>query len=148
MGSLAVVGFQKTSGMIKNYFAFILFVTGGLLLKEAYPFTTFPMYNEFPNYAYVFYLSDSSSKAIPLERLHMGGGELAHNYFAIANALRFPNGKNLETEQHLSIIGQKMARIISQKNSKPMPRFQIHRLYFYKQQDQLKKQDRVIFTAQ
>ncbi len=105
------------------------------------------MYNEFPNYSYVFYLRDTEGHPIPLRQLRMGGGELAHNYFAIANALQLPNGKNLETQEHLALIGKKMAQIIRQKNPKFVQRFQIHRLYFYKQKNQLKKQDRVIFTT-
>jgi hypothetical protein len=133
--------------MIKPYFAFLVFFAGGLLFNEMYPFTRFPMYNEFPNYSYVFYLRDTEGHPIPLRQLRMGGGELAHNYFAIANALQLPNGENLETQEHLALIGKKMAQIIRQKNPKFVQRFQIHRLYFYKQKNQLKKQDRVIFTT-
>lgn len=133
--------------MIRQNFAFFVFLFGGILLAECYPFTRFPMYNEFPNYSYVFYVSDLNNNPLALARLGMGGGELAHNYFAIANSHGFANGKNLESAQHLKQIGFEMAQIMKQKNPRFKEPFQIHRLYFYKSNNQLKRQDRVIYTA-
>lgn len=144
---MALVGQSKKSKMIRHNAAFLVFLLGSLLLAEQYPFTRFPMYNSFPNYSYVFYLSDLNNQPIPLSEVEMGGGELAHNYFAIANARHFPNGKNLETTQHLRQIGYEMAIIIRQKKPNFKVPFQIHRLYFYKSKNQLKRQDRVIYTA-
>jgi hypothetical protein len=137
----------KDTKMIRQHLAFFVFLFGGIFFAERYPFTRFPMYNEFPNYSYVFYISDLNNKPLALAKLGIGGGELAHNYFAIANARQFPNGKNLETSQHLRQIGYEMARIIRQKKPNFKVPFQIHRLYFYKSKNQLKRQDRVIYTA-
>ena len=144
---MALVGQSKKSKMIRRNAAFLVFLFGSLLLAEQYPFTRFPMYNSFPNYSYVFYLSDVKNHPIPLSEVAMVGGELAHHYFAIANAHGFSNGNNLETRQHLQQIGKEMARMIRQKKPNFTKKFLIHRLYFFKQNNQLKKQDRVIYTT-
>lgn len=132
---------------MKNYFISVLFVLGSFVFGEFYPFTQFPMYSEFPNYAYVFYVSDRQANFIPLRNFGTYGGAFSHLYFSVANELKIKNGYGFESKADLEKIGKRMHHYLNVKAKRQIKSIEIHRIHFFHYENKRAKVDRVIYAT-
>jgi hypothetical protein len=127
----------RITSWVKKYF--LRFAVGGIYLGlclwigEVHPFTLVPMYNNFPNYGYAFYITDEVNHVIPIKsyfRYESGG--LGHYYNAMANKYKFSTGFEIESPEELSIIGKEMLTQLADKcyQSPPAKAIVLHRVCY------------------
>jgi hypothetical protein len=119
--------------VMKGVFLFALYVGLSLMLDEFHPFSRFPMYDSFPNYAYSFYIADSKDELVPFrEDFRTQANEISHMYCEICDEHKFARGFGQETEQQLNIVGQELLTYILHARKKPltMDSLSIHRVYY------------------
>src|SRR5690554_5406096 len=101
---------KKIQQFIKHnlvkYPLFILVVFLTFLVREWYPFSFYPMYNEFPNWSYTFYLEDENQEHIRIDDLDHGS--LSHLFYAEANNIKIHYGNNIESKEELEQVGEKI----------------------------------------
>lgn len=106
-----------------NYFIFLGYILLSLSLSEFHPFSKYPMYNQFPNYAYVFLIRDNANQFVPLNIHYTAtGANLGHLYFSLCDLNHF-NAININTPSDTSdIIGKEMLNyIVSSRYNKSNP---------------------------
>jgi hypothetical protein len=106
-----------------NYFIFMGYILLSLVLSEFHPFSKYPMYNQFPNYAYLFFIRDNANQFVPLNAHYTAtGANLGHLYFSICDLHHF-NATNINTRSDTSdIIGKEMLHyIVSTRYNKSIP---------------------------
>lgn len=130
------------------------FIVGGiyimlsLLLGELHPFTLVPMYNSIPNYAYSFYLSDSSNHLLPLgDYYYLANDELSHKYTTICEREHIKHGDQQETMQQLQIVGNAMFGKMKEYQRKKLPAgsIRLHRVCYFLRNDSILQSDLVMF---
>ena len=99
---------QRMKKYMLLYGVTALYIAGAFAFKEFHPFSHFPMYNQLPNWSYVFYFTDEKGKLIPCEKLNYSGGSLGHLFYNIAEEEKIEIGNGMENEAELKIIGSKM----------------------------------------
>lgn len=99
----------------------LICITGGLWFGEVHPFSSYPMYNTFPNWAYAFYFTDEKGAMIPCSTFHTSGNELGHLYNAVCASKQIAYGNESETEEQLRVIGEEMMWRLQQKNAAGVP---------------------------
>jgi hypothetical protein len=124
----------------------ILYMSCSLLIGEIHPFSCFPMYSSFPNWSYAFYLADKNNKLIPAEEFQTTGGKMGHMFYAICESKKIDYGNGIESDTELRTIGKEMMDLIA-VNTKPTKysKVTLHRIYFYYQNDTIKKQNKIIY---
>ena len=132
---------------MKSYALAIVYILISLFVGECHPFTRVPMYNSFPNYAYAFYLADSTDK--PAFFYKYISSDLSHQYFSIAQRLNIRNGHQVETSEELTRIGKIMMENIINNDSKNFPkgRMELRRVAFAFEGDSIVKKDLILYTA-
>jgi hypothetical protein len=99
-----------------KYFMFMGYIILSLVLPEFHPFSKYPMYNNFPNYAYVFLLRDSRNHFIPLNKNYsITGANLGHLYFSIRNLHHYNIKDNGERSEMDDSVGKEMFQYIKSK---------------------------------
>ena len=130
---------------LRTYSAALCFAFGAFLFGEFYPFTKFPMYSSFPNYSYVFYLTDEHGAFVPLNKYHSFGGAFSHVFFSTANDLEIQNGYGKESKLELYRIGKKMMHYLELESGQKIRNIQIHRIHFFHWKNKIVKLDRVLY---
>lgn len=114
---------------------FIPFVILSWIIGEQHPFSRIPMYHSFPNYAYVFSLSDKNDRLIPLKSVsYLGTAELSHLYYtSLYNHEIFLYGYAREDSFNLGIIGADMINNTTWINPNFLADscFHLNRQYFF-----------------
>lgn len=132
--------------MLKNinkvallFSVFLLYLLGGLIIGEYHPFSSFPMYNNFPNWSYVFYYVDENNMLIPCNKLKINGGNLGHLYATIAEYNKIPTGNGTETPEQLKLIGNQITQQILNQNGEPIPykKIKLVRIYYHFSNNQI-----------
>lgn len=125
--------------------------TGYLLLSlavgEVHPFTLVPMYNQFPNWSYAFFITDEKEQVIPIKaHFRYGAGNLGHHFCAVAADENIHYGNRVESGEELEKIGGSMLEKLSgQCYKKPeSAEVQLHRLCFYWEQDSIRTEDKML----
>lgn len=115
------------------------YIAGAYLFGEFNPFSHFPMYNNLPNWSYVFYFVDENNKLIPCNKLNTDGGVLGHLYSTIAEYNRIPYGSGTETPEQLELIGEKITHQTLAKSKPPylFKKIKLVRVYYHFNQDKL-----------
>ncbi len=130
-------------------FVGLLYLGLSLFFGEVHPFTTVPMYSNFPNWAYSFYISNPSGRLVPVTHYYnCASDELSHQYSAICSQLHIPYGNRIETARQLQTIGQAMFAFLQKRQIKLLPekeRLQLHRVCYYIQNDTIASQDTVLY---
>jgi hypothetical protein len=133
----------------KNYIILLVYFGFSFLLKETHPFSRFPMYNQFPNWSYVFYLSDEYKNLIPSKtNFNITGGWIGHTFYALCHDKGIKYGDNTESKEDLAFIGEKMFNQITQNNKillKELSTIHLHKISFYIENDSIIKKDEVIY---
>lgn len=125
---------------INRYPIFIFVILLTFLFREWYPFSFYPMYNEFPNWSYSFYLVDENQNHI--YKSHLNHGNLSHIFYAEANNLKMHYGNNIEKKEDMQKVGEKIIDNIFankdiNKDDENYKEIRLVRIYNYFQNDKL-----------
>jgi hypothetical protein len=126
----------------------VVYILLSLVIGEVHPFTTVPMYNKFPNYAYAYYVSDENGKMLPVgSYFNYNAGNLSHNYVAICESKKIIHGYEVETQDQLSQVGKEMLEqlIAYRRDSIPAKILQMHRVNYFLEKDSIKTKDVVMY---
>jgi hypothetical protein len=88
-------------------FVAVVFIT--FFVRENYPFSFYPMYNHFPNFAYTFFFEDENGQSLDKE-LNDNHGSISHIYFAEFDSKGWRVGNAKETKHHLQIVGESIIK--------------------------------------
>jgi hypothetical protein len=77
------------------------------IAQEFYPFSRYPMYDNFPNWSYTFYFEDEVGNNLK-ETLPISHSAFSHLYFAELNNKGIPYGNGIETSKDLELIGKRI----------------------------------------
>lgn len=135
----------KVKKYILLYGITALYMLGAFAFGEFHPFSHFPMYNQLPNWSYVFYFTDEQDKLIPSENLNITGDQLGHLYYNIASAQKIETGNGLENDSALHLIGQIMFDEVMKHNTGFNARIKLKRKYFYFNNDKINVKEHVMY---
>lgn len=113
-----------------RYLIFAGYIILCLCLNEFYPFSKYPMYNQFPNSSYVFFLRDNHHRMVPLNKYFKAeGAGLGHLYFSLLNLHHYRNF----TKETTDTIGKEMfGYILSTKyREPPFDTLSLNRIFFH-----------------
>tara|TARA_B110000503_G_scaffold140518_1_gene231592 strand:- start:2198 stop:2641 length:444 start_codon:yes stop_codon:yes gene_type:complete len=141
--------FSKIKKIIKwitsTFGVALVYIFGMLIFRETHPFSRFPMYSSFPNWAYSFYLTDENDKIIPLSSLETNGSSLGHLFGSVSDELSIPYGNFMESDEDLLRIGKRMMEILTEGRDLEADQLELHRKAFYYKNDSITGQD-IIMT--
>jgi hypothetical protein len=129
---------------------FITFVILSWIIGEQHPFSRIPMYHSFPNYAYVFSLSDKNDRLIPLQNVSpLGAAELSHLYYTSLYNHEILYGYAREDSFNLEIIGADMINNTPWINPNFLADscFYLNRQYFFVSDKGFKVINKVIYDS-
>ena len=118
---------------IYSFIFFLLYVALSWWLPEFHPFSRYPMYSSFPNYAYSFYVSDSTGQLLPYKNFFsVRASEVSPQYCEVFDNHGWVRGLGRETDSQLQTCGAElMANLIrAKKEALPASTIQLHRLYY------------------
>lgn len=134
---------------LKNYIILSAYLFFSFILKETHPFSRFPMYNNFPNWSYVFFISDQNHELVPsMTNFNISGGWIGHTFYALCHSEGIKYGDNMETKEELKNIGEKLFKQITSKNQSFLKEHDIlylHKIYFSIQNNKIVKKDVIIY---
>lgn len=134
----------------KTYIIFIFYILGTFLFKETHPFSRFPMYNNFPNWSYVFFISNQNHELVPsMTNFNISGGWIGHTFYALCHSEGIKYGDNMETKEELKNIGEKMFKQITSKNQSFLEEHDtlyFHKIYFSIENNKIVKKDEIIYA--
>ena len=133
---------MSVKNLIRKTWLIALMGLGYAAFGEQHPFSRFPMYSHFPNWAYSFYLCDSSGHAIPSQTYGLTGGALGHQFYTWCQHLDIPYGYAKESQEQLWQVGDSMIQHLPKK---PESSIQLWRRHFYYSGNQMISQDECIF---
>lgn len=135
--------------LLKRHYRYLiagLYLFGVLVFGEIHPFSTYPMYNSFPNWSYTFYFTDENNKLIPSSELNLTTGDINHKFYAICLHHGIDYGNGIESSASLYQIGEQMTHMILDPNVKyKFQTIRLHRIYFKYENDTIIQQDTVIY---
>lgn len=135
----------KVKKYILLYGIATLYMLGAFAFGEFHPFSSFPMYNQLPNWSYVFYFTDEQDQLIPGKNLNITGGQLGHLYYNIASAQNIETGNGLENDSSLNLIGQIMLEEVMKYNPNFIVRIKLKRKYFYLSNDKINVKENLMY---
>lgn len=139
---------EKTNWLLITYGVFILYGIGYLVFGETHPFSRYPMYSSFPNWSYVFYITDRDDKIIPFEEINTHGAEVSHLYYLLSEDLQILYGDFIESEENLDIIGTRMLEILKRQKDFDHPYLKLYRRGFYLENDSILRIDQLMTTIE
>lgn len=124
---------------LRKYGIAFFYIACAYLFGEFHPFSHFPMYNNLPNWSYVFYFVDENNKLLPCKELNTNGGILGHLYSTIAEYNKITYGSGLETPEQLELIGEKITKQTLAKCKPPysFKKIKLIRVYYHFNHDKL-----------
>lgn len=93
---------------IKKYKLYFLIIGLTVFIGEFFPFSHYPMYNHFPNWAYSFYMTDQNGQLLNKKVMPLSAGSFSHIYTAACKQAQIKYGDELESPEDLQKIGQFM----------------------------------------
>lgn len=135
---------------MKSYLLLILYIAASLLIgKEFHPFSSFPMYNSFPNWSYVFYLKNERGEEVYYQKtlthwIKKNAGFIAHTFYSYSDYHHYQYGDGREDSIHLSSVGKELIKTILK--DEPANRFKfdtlkLYRRYYHLENEQLVYRD-------
>lgn len=88
----------------KIYFGLVLLT---FVFGEWYPFSFYPMYNNFPNWSYTFYVEDEHGNNLK-QYMNAYHSSLSHLYYSACEKQEISYGYAMETKEQLHVVGQIM----------------------------------------
>ncbi|MBL7793992.1 MAG: hypothetical protein JNK77_16815 [Saprospiraceae bacterium] len=136
---------------MKKYFLFGAYLILSLVIGEFHPFSRLPMYNSFPNYAYIFYLSDENERLIPYLKYFdysKNASYIAFFFYSICTQHNYPYGTDQEDPDHLEKTGKEIMDIIL-KNEDTTPfdfdTLKLYRKNYYIHNNQIRYTDYLMY---
>ncbi len=83
----------------------ILLIT--FFVNETYPFSVYPMYNNFPNWSYTFYMEDEHHNNLK-KYMIVHHAELSHLYYTECDNQNIAHGYDLESAAALEAVGKRI----------------------------------------
>jgi hypothetical protein len=117
----------------------IIYISGMLFFREIHPFSRFPMYSSFPNWAYSFYLTNESDEVIPFSTINTDGGAIGHLYGSVSDEFNIPYGEFMESKEELNKIGDRILNIILHSEELNAKKLKLYRKAFYYQNDTIRE---------
>lgn len=110
---LVLIFFHNIIYKYKIYFGIIIFT---FIIGEFFPFSHYPMYNNFPNYAYTFYIKDQNGELLG-DNMPISVAGFSHIYVSecIDEQIKFGNAR--ESQEDLQEIGKNMINQVLDFNS-------------------------------
>ncbi len=103
-----VVNMYNLKRYLLLYGITLFYIAGGYIFQEFHPFSKFPMYNQLPNWSYVFYYTDTKNNIIPCDAINFSGAALGHLFYNIAESENIKFGGGMESDDELERIGKQM----------------------------------------
>ena len=135
---------NKVNWFIFTFGVFVLYGIGYLIFGEIHPFSRYPMYSSFPNWSYVFYITDKHDKIIPFETMNIYGAEVSHLYYFISEDLQILCGNFQESKEDLDLLGTKMIEIIKVQTDFDHPFIKLYRCGYYLENDSIIRIDQLM----
>lgn len=139
---------EKINWLLITYGVFLLYGIGYLVFGETHPFSRYPMYSSFPNWSYVFYITDKEDKIIPFENINIHGAEVSHLYYLLSEDLQILCGDFQESEEDLDILGTRMIEILKIQKGFDYPYLKLYRGGFYLENDSIIRTDQLMTTIE
>lgn len=123
--------------LIPKYGIYLGYILVALVVGENQPFTRVPMYDNLPNWAYVFYIKDNNDNPIYLKTKKtdiLTTESLSHMFSSYCNNKKFQYGSDMESDSTLELSGKFLMGEICKKWSKSIPKPQkiyLFRKYVY-----------------
>lgn len=142
---------QKIFGLLDKYIFIAvatIYLLGTLILNETHPFSHFPIYNQFPNYSYVFYFSDKNNNILKPSEFKTNSVAIAHIFYSTCQANNIDYGNNIESKDDLEKVGKILTDLIVKKSkvySKPNTTICLHKIYFHYENGKIIKLDKIIY---
>ena len=124
----------------------LFYIFGMLFFRETHPFSRFPMYSSFPNWAYSFYIANKTNRVIPLSSVDTDGVALGHLYGSVAGELNISYGNFMESEDDLRKIGDRMMEIVLESRDSSEAGLRLYRKAFYYNKDSITEQTDLMTT--
>ena len=125
---------KKLEKLIKNYPLYVGLIFLTFFFKEFFPFTFYPMYNNFPNWSYTFYLEDAHGNNIT-EDFKISHGDLMFLLEAESKSKKVGFGNNAETMEELQEIGNTVIKDIYSKVQPDIKEVNLVRIYNHLESD-------------
>lgn len=146
---LILIRFQLLLKSTSRYFRFLIagiYLLGFVILGEVHPFSSYPMYNSFPNWSYTFYFTDENDSLIPSDEFDLSSHAINHIFYALCEDERINYGHGRESKSELFSVGEKMTEMVIPAAKKmDLSTVKLHRIYFKYVKDKVVKIDRVIY---
>lgn len=126
----------------------LIYLIGVFVFGEEHPFSKYPMYSSFANWAYVFYITDQNDSLIPCKVLHTSGGNLGHNFYSICQERKVAYGDGMESNSDLKKVGFEMMQLLSNKPQNSQIRskkLKLWRIYYYFKNDSIIHKNQLIY---
>lgn len=137
----------KLSSLLRHSFLLLGYTGLALWIGEIHPFTLVPMYNQFPNWSYAYYLTNEKQEMIPIKtHFNYHAGSLSHLFCGIAAEKKIAYGNMMESEEDLAVIGTRMLFQLKPFLKKDFTgeQIQIHRKTFFIQHEQISSRDQIL----
>lgn len=138
----------KINWLLITYSVFLLYGIGYLVFGETHPFSRYPMYSSFPNWSYVFYITDKEDNIIPFEQINIHGAEVSHLYYLLSEDLQILCGDFQESEEDLDRLGTRMIEILKVQKGFDYPYLKLYRGGFYLENDSIIRTDQLMTTIE
>jgi hypothetical protein len=126
----------------------LIYLIGVFIFGEVHPFSKYPMYSSFTNWAYVFYITDQNDSLIPCKKLKTKGGYLGHNFYSICQEKNIGYGDGMESNSDLKKVGSEMMQIVLNKSQNSQIRakkLKLWRTYYYFKNDSILHKNQLIY---
>ncbi len=128
----------------------IVFISGTFLVGEFHPFSHFYMYNNFPNWSYVFYFTEENGKLIPAKELNTDGIKLGYLFYTVAQNQHIPYGNGIESKKQLNSISKKMMEEVLSGASirNKTKKIKLVRTFYSFQNNSIQKQSDIMYEKE
>ena len=137
---------------MRKCFLLIFYVVVSILIgKDFHPFSTFPMYNSFPNWSYAFYLKNEKGDVVPYRTNFLPGknaGLVAHQYSSFFSYHNFRCGFGEEDSLNLKMAGKELLGMLLQGENRSKFAFDTLKLYkrfYYLKNDNIMYRDDLMY---
>ncbi len=137
---------------MSKYLLLIFYVLISILIgKEFHPFSTFPMYNSFPNYGYVFFLKNEKGEIVTFGRnfsKSKNAGYIAHTFYSLCEHYGFNYGFGKENSEDLKKAGKEMLEMILYNEDEERFNFdslKLYRRFYFLENKKLKYRDDLMY---
>lgn len=136
---------------MQKYFLFGLYLLLSLLVGEFHPLSKYPMYNAFPNYAYVFYTTDEKEQLVPYLKnfqFSKNASYIAFAFYSISDLHNYPYGFGKENPIHLKNTGKELLEVILDQENIANYNFdtlKIYRRFYFIEDKQIHYTDQMLY---